>query len=212
MKLTKYEEARAALALCVRVDEVKTWQDKAAGMAAYAKQANDPELLVYAQKIRLQAQRRAGEILIKTAETGERFGRSHPRSSPTGRSTLEKLGITYKQSMQWQRIAKLATKDFDAMLADIEARLRGKPVKRKAPPRTKAARRVGTVLDKGAAERWHNAILHYALDTSSMRQGFAESFGADWTQFPVTQDLVAAADRAVQEWQELAAFLKGRLQ
>ena len=57
--LTKYEEARAALAVCVKVDEVKAWQDKAAGMAAYAKQANDPELLVYAQKIRLQAQRRA---------------------------------------------------------------------------------------------------------------------------------------------------------
>jgi hypothetical protein len=74
-------------------------------MAAYAKQANDPELLVYVQKIRLQAQRRAGEILIAMKETGEldhkKNLRRGPVVAPIYGKTLASLGVSPDQSMRW---------------------------------------------------------------------------------------------------------------
>ena len=58
-----YVAARTALAECQSVDECKDWADKAAALAAYAKQAEDIELEQMAARIRARAMRRAGELL-----------------------------------------------------------------------------------------------------------------------------------------------------
>jgi hypothetical protein len=58
-----YVAARAALLVCVRVDECKDLQDKYEALARYAKQAQNEQLVALARKIGLRAERRMGEIL-----------------------------------------------------------------------------------------------------------------------------------------------------
>lgn len=63
----------------------------------------------------------------------------------------------------------------------------------------------------GSEQRWRNSLMNYALDTSSMREGWAETFGDRWSDFTITEDLVDAANRAVGEWTEIAAILRSKL-
>lgn len=71
-----YEAARTALAECSRIDECKTWADKAAALASYAKQADDKSLENHATRIRARAISRCGELLqqIEAAKGGDRGG------------------------------------------------------------------------------------------------------------------------------------------
>ena len=89
-------------------------------MAAYAQQARDAQLLIDAQKIRLQAQRRAGEILLKMEKNkGTKFSPGSnkvlPPTDPTPK--LAELGVTRVQFSKWQCIAKLSDKEFDGWRA-----------------------------------------------------------------------------------------------
>jgi hypothetical protein len=58
-----YVAACQALALCVKIDECKDWEDKAAAIAAYAAQQENPGMERDAKEIRLRAARRIGELL-----------------------------------------------------------------------------------------------------------------------------------------------------
>ena len=58
-----YEAAKRALAACERLDECKTWADKMAALASYARQVEDDTLLKTAIRIHGRALRRVGELL-----------------------------------------------------------------------------------------------------------------------------------------------------
>ena len=58
-----YEAAKQALAACVRIDECKSWADKAAAIASYARMADDQDLHRRATKVQGWAVRRVGELL-----------------------------------------------------------------------------------------------------------------------------------------------------
>ena len=205
--LVKYEEAKSALAVCARIDEVKPWQDKAAGMAAYAKQANDPELLLYAQKIRLQAQRRAGEILIAMKEAGElnkkatlKRGAVLPVSQHG--KTLKTLGVGEKQSARWQKIAKLPEKEFDGWLRDIEDRLRGVRPKQ-SKPRSKGDEDEDEVEDDDNID---DGEVAKGLFLSRCRHIIEME---DYTG-PVDRAVVEAAERIALRWTKLTKQLKAK--
>jgi hypothetical protein len=52
---TNYQEAKTALAECARIDECKSWADKANALASYAKHADDERLLSCAKRIKVRA-------------------------------------------------------------------------------------------------------------------------------------------------------------
>lgn len=125
MQLVRYEAARQALQAAHSVDEVKDIRDKAQAMAAYARQAKDTALVEWATEIKVRAERKAGEILKETAESGERATRargganigavSHDETPlPT---TLDELGISRSQSSRWQKLAAIPEDKFEIAVA-----------------------------------------------------------------------------------------------
>lgn len=64
-QITRYSNAKQALAEYKTVDEVKDFRDKALAIEAYAKQANDFELERDAAIARVRAERKCGELLAE---------------------------------------------------------------------------------------------------------------------------------------------------
>jgi hypothetical protein len=132
--LVRYEAARFALAEARRVDEVKDIRDKAAALAEYAKQAKDTELIEHATEIKLRAERRAGELLAEMEKNkggGEPgVGRAGKNAVPSGDRitappTLADLGVSKKQSSEWQKLAGLPENEFEIEVKHAKARARG---------------------------------------------------------------------------------------
>src|SRR6266567_3336565 len=130
--LTRYEKARSALEECARVDEVKVIRDKAMALQVYARQAKDTELIEYATKIRLRAERRAGELLAGMDKAKGSRGQAHGRDVSGGivmeppenddTPTLAEMGISKKQSAQWQKLAGMGESEFETYAEDITQR------------------------------------------------------------------------------------------
>ena len=113
MQLIRYEAARKALAEAHSVDEVKDIRDKAEAMRAYARQAKDDTLESYASKIKIRAERRAGQMLLdmEKAKGGQPY-----QATPTTMgavATLSDLDINYNQSSRWQKIADIPEPEFE---------------------------------------------------------------------------------------------------
>jgi hypothetical protein len=126
--LTRYEAARFALAEAHRVDEVKEIHNQAVALEAYARQANDTQLLQYATEIRLRAERRAGELLAAMPDTPR--GRRPKELALDTRAnsrppTLAELKITDTQSAKWQRLAALPEDKFEIRVEHAKARVEG---------------------------------------------------------------------------------------
>lgn len=124
MQLVRYEAARTALAEAHRVDEVKDIRDKAEAMAAYARQAKDQELILWATEIKVRAERRAGEMLAQAGERGERvthrdarWGDKSESQDATRKPTLADIGITKDQSARWQSLASMSDEHFETAVA-----------------------------------------------------------------------------------------------
>src|SRR5262245_51587880 len=111
-----YERACTALAVCESIDECKDWADKAAALASYAKQADDPTLHNLATRISARAIRRCGELLKTfqspgartdqpTAGTDERF---------TQRKAAKQARISPRQELTAVRVANVPTEEFEA--------------------------------------------------------------------------------------------------
>lgn len=126
MQLVRYDAARQALAEAYRVDEVKTIRDKAAAMAAYARQSRDTDLIQWATEIKVRAERRCGELLRETAKTGDRAtanGNVNPATvkvSHAATPTLSDLGITRSQSSRYQALAAMPEEHFETAVATVK--------------------------------------------------------------------------------------------
>jgi hypothetical protein len=122
-----YETARTAIAECARIDECKTWSDKAAALAAYARQAKDDSLAVYARRIQARALRRAGELLkdVPRGDEATRYGRdgtvppgdSTSYENPVGRAkAADQAGLSERQRKTALRVAAIPAEEFDCAI------------------------------------------------------------------------------------------------
>lgn len=114
--LVKYEAARAALSVAVKVDEVKDIRDKSQAMASYAKQARDTVLMQLAAEIKVRAERKAGQMLSEMEKSKGAATRSHDVTALP--KTLSDLGIQKMESHRWQQIASIEEVVFEKTIAD----------------------------------------------------------------------------------------------
>ncbi len=106
--LVRYEHARTALAECARIDEASEIRDKAAALAAYARQRDDRDLEVWVREIHLRACVRIGELSreLERAEPGGLGGGS--KFPPVGISKAQALadaGISTSTAHRYEELA-----------------------------------------------------------------------------------------------------------
>lgn len=174
--LVRYEAARVALAEAHRVDEVKDIRDKAEAMAAYARQAKDQELILWATEIKVRAERKAGALLAEMPKNqGAKFnGRSADgsfrQSHDDSAETLADVGVTPMQSSRWQSLASMTDEHFETAVAtakDTAGQVTTAFMLREAakvqprPPKGAKADEMRDEL-KAAAERDVSLLMTYA--------------------------------------------------
>ena len=113
--LIRYDQARHALAQCERIDEAKDWANKASALAAYAKQANDPELEASARRIRARAFRRMGELSqeLEKSKPDKGHGAGLPSGGKTKASVLAEAGISTSQAHRAEKVAAIPVEEFE---------------------------------------------------------------------------------------------------
>lgn len=129
-ELVRYEEMCRAIDAAYKVDEVKDIHDRAAAIAAYARQAKNFELERRACEIRLRAERKGGQLLKQMEK------QQGARGNPGGRGAkvvasrgttpqLKDLGITRDQSSNWQKLADIPEEGFEQEVVKPGATTKG---------------------------------------------------------------------------------------
>lgn len=124
----KYKVAKAALRECWRIDELKDIKDKHEAIAHYAKQAQDKALMYYAERIKLRAFERIGELLAEI-----------PGGHREKCAAARKHGLAVN-SMSWAIAA-----------SHIPKRVRDKLIESDPPPSTKALGEYGRRYEPGGS-------------------------------------------------------------
>jgi hypothetical protein len=114
-KLIRYDAMVTAIECCSSVDEAREIRNKAIALAAYAKQALNLDNERKCCEIRIRAERKAGKLLRETASNGTRMIRKNVKSQGST-SKLADHGISKDQSSDWQRLATIPEKQFEAEL------------------------------------------------------------------------------------------------
>jgi hypothetical protein len=106
--LVRYEQACTALAECARIDEASEIRDKAAALAAYARQRDDRDLEVWVREIHLRACVRIGELSreLERAEPGGAGGGSKfPAVGTSKAQALADAGISTSTAHRYEELA-----------------------------------------------------------------------------------------------------------
>jgi hypothetical protein len=113
-----YEQAKAALASCERIDECKTWANKAEALASYARMADDDSLRRLSDRIQARAVRRMGELLKQFDAQGQRTDTLREGALPkcSQAQAAEDVGISEHQRKQAVRVANVPALKFEAAI------------------------------------------------------------------------------------------------
>lgn len=112
-----YANATKVLRECENVDECLRWNNQAAAIRSYYKQAKDDELIQTAKRIQLRAWRRLGELICLadrtlTPDYNNPLG-GNPRLG--GTTLAETHHINHHDRTAARKLAALPTKDFEQL-------------------------------------------------------------------------------------------------
>ncbi|HWG75364.1 MAG TPA: hypothetical protein VN660_01050 [Steroidobacteraceae bacterium] len=114
-----YENAQRAIAQCDRIDECKSWADKSAALASYARQAKDDTMRLMALRIQQRATRRMGELLkLIEPGNGARDGKRQDGAVPplTRTQAADDAGLSERQRKTALRLANVPEPEFVAAI------------------------------------------------------------------------------------------------
>ncbi len=120
-ELVKYNEACKAIRAAKSIDEVKNIRNKTEAIRAYAKQAKNKSLEIDAAEIRLRAERRLGEFLMRKdkATGGQPYQSTGSISEPVDLvPTLKEMGIDKKLSSRSQKLAAVKEIEFEGHIQE----------------------------------------------------------------------------------------------
>ncbi len=168
--LVKYDEACRAIAAAASVDEAKDIADKAAALAAYARQARNVEMEIDAAEIRVRAKRRIGELSleVETIAPEESGAMAHglPSAGKTSKAAvLAAAGISTSEAHRCEQIAEIPEADIEACFA--ACREKGRAVTSDA---------LATHATRQANEEKRRSDLHRAVTTELPRGIFHGDF------------------------------------
>jgi hypothetical protein len=207
-----YQSMCRAIAECYAVDELKDLRDKARALEIYTRQAKNREAEDRAREIRLRAERRAGELMLKAIRAkppGDNQYKKQDRChGATEAPTLAKQGISKRQSADWQAIATMPEKTFENALRDPAQH----PTTASMVKLAKPAPCLPTRTVNGATKIEHDTLMLHAFVVDFERKGYvsrnaAEVFGG------MTETMQAQWLRIVPTmcaWFALLPFMQGR--
>ena len=123
--LARIETAHRLLAEARTIDEVKNVRDQAAAAAYYAKERGySQDMIDWASEIKVRAERKAGELLVQMPKNRGAAGNPGGQGVPFhdgSAQTLAEIGVTPKQSMQWQQLASVPETQFEQAVAEVKS-------------------------------------------------------------------------------------------
>jgi hypothetical protein len=114
--LARIDEAKKAIALASKFEDVVNIRDKMAAMKVYMQSVGESlDLQNRAAEMKLRAERKAGEMLCGM-ENREKRGGDRKSKSHDVTLKLDDIGITKMQSSRWQEEAKVPEEKFEAWI------------------------------------------------------------------------------------------------
>jgi hypothetical protein len=133
--LVHFTQARQALQKAKTIDEVKAVRDAAERLRLYLKQSKESlEMQNDAAEIGLRAERRAGQMLKESKESGDRAGAGENQYTRNGSSsvllppTLKEIGVSKTDSSRWQQLASIPETEFENAIG--QAKIAGQELTR----------------------------------------------------------------------------------
>jgi hypothetical protein len=223
-----YKAAVAALAACATLDECRTWSDRAAALASFARQRNDPELEKMARLIRARAGRRCGQLLREfEGRGGDRsrkisvqaydatrpgFTLRYTRSKnvagnvfapATRRAAAEAANISPAQQLTAMRLAKIAPEVFEESVEGPNPPTTTRLAQiGKASRRSRSATRTAHTPEAEYAETWRKrsmGLLDDLVRLGKARDGDADGVAA-MVFYPETCAICQRSARLLASW------------
>jgi hypothetical protein len=207
-----YANAKKALAECERIDECRSWADKMAALASYARQADDDELYKVARRIQGRAVKRCGELLKEfDARGGDRSkstgaGTFAPEAKQNGngmaagaisqRAAAEAAGMSKRQQVTAVRVANVPAEAFEAAIESDNP----PTVTELAKAGTAAREALGFDYLQGRDPRQFNAAIHTMGAMRALAEKLAQhppafiAGGIDASEIHEAQKLAADID------------------
>jgi hypothetical protein len=158
-----FEGARQAIAEAATVDEVKRVLALACGLAAAARQATDHEMEAEAVALKLEAERRLGQLMaaqratVGLATGGDAARVARDLQDPEHKPTLAQAGITKGLAQRARRAAAMSEPEFETAL---EAAREAQHVRSRRRTRSTTPAR----HDAGATSASELALLNTQID------------------------------------------------
>jgi hypothetical protein len=206
--LVRYEEMRVAVETCARIDEAAEMRDKAAALAAYARQRDDRDLEVWMQEIKLRASVRIGELVRELeSHQGARTDTSADRVAEvvTKEHAVRDAGLSPSTARSYQELAGPR---------DQQAQKAGKAAAEVYFAKARATKTPATMDGlRGAVKDAVHATIGPPPPRPSKSQPIVSSnpIGTDWVDWTTAVKAIATLDADLEDIADRSSAFRASL-